>query len=139
MSKALLVIDMQEVTIGINHAKMFNYSEDLLTRVNEAIENTDAKVVVYIRNLMKNNLINKIAPVKCFDGTKKAEFVVGLKLVSKFVFVKYEGNAFSNTELVGFLKEEGITEIEVIGVDGGGCVSLTALGAIDNGYRKASS
>lgn len=41
--------------------------------------------------------------------------------------------------LVGFLKEEGITEIEVIGVDGGGCVSLTALGAIDNGYRKASS
>lgn len=135
MSKALLVVDMQEATVGENHAKMFDYSKDLLDKVNEAIVSTDAEVVVYINNLMKNNLINKLAPVKCFEGTKEAELVNGLKIVSNHVYVKYEGNAFSNAKLEEFLQSEGIQEIEVIGVDGGGCVSLTALGAIDNGYK----
>lgn len=65
MSKALLVIDMQEVTIGINHAKMFNYSEDLLTRVNEAIENTDAKVVVYISRILKRGRNNRNRSYRC--------------------------------------------------------------------------
>ena len=64
-----------------------------------------------------------------------AELVNGLKIVSNHVYVKYEGNAFSNAKLEEFLQSEGIQEIEVIGVDGGGCVSLTALGAIDNGYK----
>lgn len=135
MSKALLVVDMQEATVGENHAKMFDYSKDLLDKVNEAIVSTDAEVVVYIKNLMKNNLINKLAPVKCFEGTKEAELVNGLKIFSNHVYVKYEGNAFSNAKLEEFLQSEGIQEIEVIGVDGGGCVSLTALGAIDNGYK----
>ena len=135
MSKALLVIDMQEVTVGKNHAKTFNYSIDFLDKVNTAIGDTDADVVIYIRNLMKNNLINKLAPVKCFEGTKEAEFVAGLKMVSNHVFDKYEGNAFSNTELISFLKKENITEIEVVGVDGGGCVALTALGALECGFK----
>ena len=99
MSKALLVVDMQEATVGENHAKMFDYSKDLLDKVNEAIVSTDAEVVVYIKNLMKNNLINKLAPVKCFEGTKEAELVNGLKIVSNHVYVKYEGNAFSNAKL----------------------------------------
>ncbi len=135
MSKALLVIDMQEVTVGKNHAKTFNYSIDFLDKVNTAIGNTDADIVIYIRNLMKNNLINKLAPVKCFGGTKEAELVAGLKMVSNHVFEKYEGNAFSNTELISFLKKENITEIEVVGVDGGGCVALTALGALECGFK----
>lgn len=42
MSKALLVVDMQEATVGENHAKMFDYSKDLLDKVNEAIVSTDA-------------------------------------------------------------------------------------------------
>ena len=32
MSKALLVIDMQEVTLGKNHVKMFDYPTDLLKK-----------------------------------------------------------------------------------------------------------
>lgn len=135
MSKALLVVDMQEATVGENHAKMFDYSKALLDKVNEAIVSTDAEVVVYIKNLMKNNLINKLASVKCFEDTKEAELVSGLKIVSNHIYGKYEGNAFSNAKLEEFLQSEGIQEIEVIGVDGGGCVSLTALGAIDNGYK----
>lgn len=42
MSKALLVLDMQEVAVGVNHAKMFKYPADLLDKVNASINNTDA-------------------------------------------------------------------------------------------------
>ena len=44
------------------------------------------------------------------------------------------GKAFSNPKLNDFLKEHLIECVEVVGVDGGGCVALTALGAIKEGY-----
>lgn len=135
MRKALLVIDMQEFTVGNNRAELFKYSNDLLDKVNETINNTDAEIVVYIRNIMKNNLINRLAPFKCFDGTKESELVDGLLIKNDNIFVKYKGNAFSNSELDEFLKKENVSEIEVIGVDGGGCVALTALAAIKSGYK----
>lgn len=112
MSKALFVIDMQEATMGKNHAKMFEYPTDLLKKINDVIQNTDAEVVVYIRNLMKHNLLNRFAPVKCFDGTKEAELVEGLAVISENIFDKFEGNAFSNGELDSFLKANNITEVE---------------------------
>lgn len=59
----------------------------------------------------------------------------GLAVISENIFDKFEGNAFSNGELDSFLKANNITEVEIIGVDGGGCVSLTALGAVDAGYK----
>lgn len=37
-------------------------------------------------------------------------------------------NAFSNSALNKFLKKSDIEYVEVIDVDGGGCVALTALG-----------
>lgn len=56
-----------------------------MEKVNKAISDTDADVVIYIRNLMKNNLINKLAPVKCFEGTKAAELVDELKMINNNV------------------------------------------------------
>ena len=70
MAKALLVLDMQEVTVGKDHAKFFSYPEDTLAKVNSVIEQNECNLIVYIRNLMKNNFINKLAPVKCFAGTQ---------------------------------------------------------------------
>ena len=55
MSKALFVIDMQEATVGENHAPMFHYDENIVSSVNGIIESTDADCIIYIRNLMKNN------------------------------------------------------------------------------------
>ena len=135
MSKALLVIDMQEATVGVNNAKMFDYPPDLVTKVNDVINNTDAEIVVYIWNLMKRNLLNRLAPVKCYDGTIEAKLVEGLSVVNSNIYDKYEGNAFTNTELAAFLKNSNVSEIELIGVDGGGCVALTAIGAIEAGYK----
>ena len=135
MKKALLVIDMQEATVGKNHAEFFKYDTNLLQKVNDVINNTDSDLVVYIRNLMRNNFINKFAPVKVFDGTSDSELVEELQIVSSNVFSKYSGDAFSNMDFSNFLKTNQIDTIEIIGLDGGGCVSLTALGALKNGYR----
>ena len=135
MKKALLVIDMQEVTVGRNHADFFKYDNELLDRVNAVIGSSDAAVVVYIKNLMKNNLINKLAPVKVFDNTPEAELAKDLLILSDFIFSKYTGDAFSNSEFSEYLKNNGIDTVELIGVDGGGCVALTALGACENNYK----
>ena len=135
MRKALLVIDMQEATVGKNHADFFKYDTALLKKVNNVINNTDADLVVYIRNLMKNNFINKFAPVKVFDGTSDSELVKDLQVVSSNIFSKYSGDAFTNENFSDFMKTNHIDTIEIIGLDGGGCVSLTAFGALKNGYR----
>ena len=51
MKKALLVIDMQEFTVGENHANIFKYPGDIVARVNKVI---DEKVKVSeIRSILK--------------------------------------------------------------------------------------
>lgn len=135
MKKALLVIDMQEVNVGKNHADFFKYDNDLLSAVNQMIDANKNNDVVYTRNLMKKNLLNKLAPVQVYEGSAEARLTEGLHIVSDIVFDKFTGDAFSNKKLDEYLKANSITDVEVIGVDGGGCVALTAIGAIKNGYR----
>lgn len=134
--KALLVIDMQEICVGKKHAQTFRYDcETLIDNVNGIIEQNQGNTIVYILNLMKKNLINRFAPVQVYENTPESALAGGLKIASENKFVKYKGDAFSNPELDKFLKANGIDTIEVVGVDGGGCVPMTALGAIKNGYK----
>ncbi len=136
MKKALLVIDMQNVCVGENHAKYFKYNNiDLIKAVNEVIDANKDNLVIYIKNIMRGNFLNKFAPFHAYEGTEEVELVNNLQIVSENIFIKYEGNAFSNSALNQFLKKSDIEYVEVIGVDGGGCVALTALGAIKEGYR----
>lgn len=135
MKKALLVVDMQEVCVGKNHAKIFKYDNNLLEDANKIIDENKENIVVYIRNIMKKNLINKLAPFQAYEGSQEIELVKNLHIVSDNVFDKYTGDAFSNKKLEEFLKNNEVNEIEIIGVDGGGCVALTALGACKLGYK----
>lgn len=135
MKKALLVIDVQEVFVGENHTKLFDYDRGLVDRINSIIDENRNNVIVYIRHIMKRNLLNRLAPYHIYENTPQAEFANALKIISDNKFVKYEGNAFSNPDLDKFLKENGIDTVEVTGIDGGACVPMTALGAIKNGYR----
>ena len=48
------------------------------------------------------------------------------------MFNKNRGDAFSNPELLKYLQAHDIDTVEIIGVDGAGCVSKTALGALKN-------
>ena len=135
MKKALLVIDMQNVCVGEKHAAYFKYDNDILIQaVNEVIDANESNKVIYIINVMKKNLINKFAPFQAYEGTEEVELVSDLHIASYHVFTKYQGNAFTNPDLNDFLKEHNIKCVEVVGVDGGGCVALTALGAIKEGY-----
>ena len=133
--KAVLVIDMQEVTVGKNHAKFFQYNDTLVPAVNQVIDENSNNVIVYIRNIMKNNILNKFAPFQAYEGSKEIELIPELHMVSDHIFDKFTGDAFSNKQLNEFLRSNKIDEVEVVGVDGGGCVSLTALGALQNGYE----
>lgn len=136
MRKALLVVDMQNVCVGENHAKFFKYNrQELISSVNNRIAEYQSENVIYIINIMKNNLINKLAPFKCYEGSVEADIAKGIKVVSNNIFKKYVANSFTNEELDIYLKKNNINELEIVGVDGGGCVAMTALGAIDNGYK----
>lgn len=136
MKKALLVIDMQNFCVGVNHSDFFNYNnEELINSVNKVIDANTDNTVIYIKNILKRNVVNKFAPFDAYEGTPEVELVEGLHIVSDYIFKKYEGDVFSNPELDAFLQEQDIECVEVIGVDGGGCVPLTALGAIKAGYK----
>ncbi len=136
MKKALLVIDMQNVCVGEHHAKMFHYdNESLIKSVNDRINEYSNEDVIYICTIMKNNLINKLAPFSAYEGSNEARLVNTLMVVNNAVLNKYKGDAFSNPELAKILERKGIEEIELVGVDGGGCVATTALGGIKKGFR----
>lgn len=127
---------MQNVCVGEKHAAFFKYNNrDLIQEVNKVVDANEKNLVVYIKNVMKKSLLNKFAPFSAYEGTEEVELVKGLHIVSDNIYTKYEGNAFTNRALCTFLKENNIEYVEVVGVDGGGCVALTALGAIKDGYK----
>lgn len=84
---------------------------------------------------MEDNEANREAPFKAFEGSYDAEMVSQLLKINNKVFRKYESNAFSNESLVQALKNSQVDEIEVVGVDGGGCVARTAIAGIKLGYK----
>lgn len=109
-AEALLVIDVQEEYIA-------KYEETLLKRINQRIEKAaaDSEIIIYIENV-------KILR----HQEKKSSLVAGLHIASSHVFVKEKASAFSNIELIHYLKENEITKIEIVGVDGNSCVCSTA-------------
>lgn len=59
MKKALLVVDMQNVCVGEKHSDYFKYNNhSLIEKVNNAIESNQDSIVIYIKNVMKRNLLN---------------------------------------------------------------------------------
>lgn len=131
--KALVVLDMQEVCVGKKPLFFFKYNKQLVDKINKVIEKNDN--VIYVRTLLRKLPLYYISPVRVFDGDRKAELAEGLIKKGKIVFDKFRGNAFSNPKLAKYLKDNGFDTIELVGVDGGGCVSLTALGAIEYGLK----
>lgn len=61
--------------------------------VNGVIDINKDNMVIYIKNIMKKNLLNKFAPFHAYEGTEDVELVNNLQIVSDNIFTKYEGNA----------------------------------------------
>ena len=122
-NKALVVIDLQNDITK-------NYKE-IIERVNQAIDWADQNglYVVYIQH---NNLS---AGTRAFKpGTRGAELVPELKIVSDFIFTKAKGNALTSEDFAAFIQTHGITEFFVAGADATACIKSTCYNMTKNGY-----
>lgn len=112
--KALVVIDIQNDITK-------NYKE-VIDNINKSIEwAVDNKIhVVYIRHE------NLSAGTRTFKtGTRGAELVTDLKIVSKNVYTKYKGNALTSEAFADFLRNNEINDVYITGADVVACVKST--------------
>lgn len=120
---ALIVIDMQADYIG--EKSRYNYPDELIDKINEriAIAVKQNETVIYVKNV----------------GRRKKEpyvsdFVEKLSVVSSFIIEKVKSSIFDNIDLLDILKENQITTLEVIGIDGNCCVASSAIDASKLGF-----
>ena len=122
-NKALVVIDLQNDITK-------NYKE-IIERTNQAIDwaaATDMDVV-YIRH---NNLSAGTRTLK--PGTRGAEFVPELKIVSDHIFTKTKSNALTSEEFAAFIQTHNITEFFIAGADATACIKSTCYNMRKAGF-----
>mgnify|MGYP004654398935 FL=1 len=122
-NSALVVIDLQN-----DIAK--NYKE-IMENVNRAIDWAAQKElwVVYIRH---NNLSAGTRTFK--PGTRGAELVPELNVVSDHIFTKSKSNALTSETFAAFIQEHGITDFYLVGADAAACVKSTCFNMTKIGY-----
>lgn len=123
MAEYLLVIDMQ--TDYVADGKLYNQNQ-LVTAVNQKIAHYPSDRVIYVVNRFFWE-INK----------ESKKFVDGLSLVSNQVFEKRRISCFTNHYLKRFLEKNRARSLEIVGVDGNGCVNGSVLNAASLGYQVA--
>ena len=121
--KALVVIDIQN--------DITKHCRDIIDRLNAAIEwaAESGMDIVYIQH---NNLSAGTRTFK--PGTKGAEFVPELKIVSDHIFVKTKANALTSEEFSEFIRAKDIREFYITGADATACVKSTCFNMIKAGY-----
>ncbi len=115
-NKALVVIDIQNDITK-------NY-RDIISNINKAVEwaVNENLHVVYIRHE------NLSAGTRTFrPGTRGAELVPELKILSKNVFTKYKGNALTSDGFAEFIAKNRISEFYIAGADAVACVKSTCF------------
>ena len=114
-NKALVVIDIQNDITK-------NYRE-IIENVNRAIDWATAHDihVAYIRH---ENLSVGTRTFK--PGTRGAELVPDMKIVSENIFTKSKGNALTSEAFAEFIRVNGISEFYLAGADATACVKATS-------------
>ncbi len=123
MKKALVVIDIQN--------DITKHYRDVIGHINAAIDWAVAEGmhIVYI----KHN--NTSAGTRTFKpGTKGAELVPELKVVSDNIFVKTKSNALTSEAFSAFIAANGISEFYVAGADATACIKSTCFNMAKAGY-----
>ena len=122
-NKALVVIDLQNDITK-------NYKE-IIETTNQAIDwaVTNNMDVVYIRHH------NLSAGTRTFKpGTRGAELVPELKIVSDHIFTKAKSNALTSEEFADFIQAHNLTEFFVAGADATACIKSTCYNMAKAGY-----
>ena len=122
-NSALVVIDLQNDITK-------NYKE-IIAKVNEAIDWAEQKElwIVYIQH---NNLSAGTRTFKL--GTRGAELVPELNVVSDHIFTKVKSNAQTSEAFTAFIQEHGISEFYVVGADAAACIKSTCYNMAKSGY-----
>ena len=121
--KALVVIDIQN--------DITRHYRDVIENINAAIgwAAESGMEIVYIQH---NNLSAGTRTFK--PGTKGAEFVPELKIVSDHIFVKTKANALTSEAFSEFIRSEEIREFYIAGADATACVKSTCFNMAKAGY-----
>jgi nicotinamidase/pyrazinamidase len=138
--KALLIIDIQEDFTGEN-AKMpmdKAQSETMIANVNTLIDAYEKLgfTVVYIANAYsKFNILNIFRNFAAIENSNGAVLDNRLKIVSNHYFSKRKANAFSNSQLDIFLKNNQINDLYLCGLMAEACIWQTMKSAIKKSYH----
>lgn len=122
-NSALVVIDLQNDITK-------NYKE-IIAKVNEAVDWAEQKElwIVYIQHS------NLSAGTRTFKpGTRGAELVPELNVVSNHIFTKVKSNALTSEAFTAFIRERGISEFYVAGADAAACIKSTCYNMAKSGY-----
>jgi nicotinamidase-related amidase len=123
IKRALVVIDLQNDITK-------NYRE-IIGRVNDAVDwaVSQGMTVIYIKNH------NLSAGTRTFKpGTRGAELVPELKVVSDNIFIKTKSNALTSEEFAAFIRENGLNEFYLAGADATACVKSTSYNMKKEGF-----
>ena len=118
------------VVIGLQNDITKHYRE-IIDRVNQAIDWAVGQnmYVVYIQH---NNLFAVTRTFK--PGTRGAELVPELKIVSDHIFTKSKSNALTSETFAAFIRENGITDFYLAGADAAACIKSTCFNMAKSGY-----
>ena len=121
--KALVVIDIQN--------DITRHYRDIIDRLNAAIywALDNGMEVIYIQH---NNLSAGTRTFK--PGTKGAELVPELKVVSENVFVKTKANALTSEPFCEYIRANGVDDFYITGADATACVKSTCFNMRKAGY-----
>ena len=123
IEKALVVIDIQN--------DITKHYRGIIDNLNAAIDWAVEQEmdVVYIKH-------NNLSPgTRTFNpGTKGAELVPELKIVSDHIFVKTKANALTSETFSEFIRTKDIREFYITGADATGCVKSTCFNMAKAGY-----
>ena len=123
MNQALVVIDIQN--------DITKHYKDIIHNLNTAIDWAEKRGmdIVYIKHH------NITAGTRTFKpGSKGAELVPEMKVVSDNVFVKTKGNSLTSEAFSAFIAANSINEFYVVGADATACVKSTCFNMTKAGY-----
>ena len=122
-NSALVVIDLQN--------DITKHYREIIENVNAAIDWAVEKElwVIYIQH---NNLSAGTRTFK--PGTRGAELVPELNVVSDHIFTKSKSSALTSEAFTAFIQENGITEFYLAGADAAACIKSTCFNMAKSGY-----
>ena len=108
-----------------------NYRE-IIENVNKAID-WAVRTGLWVVYVQHNNLSAGTRTFK--PGTRGAELVPELNVVSDHIFTKSKSSALTSEAFAAFIRENGITEFYLAGADAAACIKSTSFNLAKNGYR----